>query len=86
MLTSSPPPLLPPLLSKVSLLGELFPFAEPVSLVEKAPMLLALGENTLRVKTDTWRHVLEPRLDVSWEEVHVFYRFFVSFRFPIKRG
>lgn len=49
---------------------DIFPFADPLSLIENAPMLLALKESTLRVKADAWRHVLEPRVDVSWEEVH----------------
>lgn len=58
------------LLPKVALLRELFPSADATRLVEKAPMLLALNENTLRVKSDAWRHILEPRVDVPWEQVN----------------
>lgn len=32
-------------------------------------MLLALSPSTLRVKADAWRHVLEGRLGVPWEQV-----------------
>lgn len=58
------------LISKVSLARDMFLFADPLSLIENAPMLLVLKESTLGDKADAWRHVLEPRVDVSWEEVH----------------
>ncbi|CAM9703369.1 unnamed protein product, partial [Hapterophycus canaliculatus] len=54
--------------AKVEVLQELFPSSDPVSLVEGAPMLLALSPRTLRVKSDAWRHILEDRIDVSWEQ------------------
>lgn len=31
--------------------------------------MLALSENTLRVKNNAWRSVLENRVDVPWEQV-----------------
>ncbi|CBJ26875.1 conserved unknown protein [Ectocarpus siliculosus] len=55
--------------AKIEVLQELFPSLDPVLLVEGAPMLLALSENTLRVKRDAWRSILENRVDVPWEQV-----------------
>ncbi|CAM9162240.1 unnamed protein product [Scytosiphon promiscuus] len=54
--------------AKTEVLRELFPSLDPVRLVEGAPMLLALSRGTLRVKSDAWRHVLEGRVDVPWEQ------------------
>lgn len=53
----------------MALLQELFPHSNPIHLVEGAPMLLALSDNTLRVKSAAWRHILESSLDVPWEQV-----------------
>lgn len=54
---------------QVALLQELFPSSDPIHLVEGAPMLLALSDNTLRVKSEAWRHILESSVDVPWEQV-----------------
>lgn len=56
---------------QVALLRELFPFADPLRFVEGAPMLLALSEGTLRLKSDAWRHILESRVDIPWEKVRL---------------
>lgn len=60
---------------QVEVLRELFPSLNPVSLVEGAPMLLALSKTTLRAKSDAWRNVLEGRVDVPWAQVRDYFVF-----------
>lgn len=51
---------------------ELFPSSDPIHLVQGAPMLLALSDTTLRVKSEAWKHILEASVDVPWEQVRFY--------------
>lgn len=57
---------------QVATLQQLFPAVDPQKFVERAPMLLALSEKTLKTKNDAWQHILERRLDAPWEEVRYY--------------